>query len=269
MNSPICAAPQCSRPPVNGYLCLTCFEILRRDLDSIPQLLADLEVTICRQDKLTEPSGRSTDERPLPLRIGPMEARRDLAATLDVWATHLQRGSIYLTDVAEVAAYAGNYIRSNLGRVQIDEKAGDLADEIGYAVIMAWRTVDKPLAHQFVGPCDLCGSDLYAHPRAEEVKCRNEPCDAVYDVQARRDWLLELSSDRLATATDISRALPGLLQQQLTAATIRGWARYGKITPHPPLPDRPRDPVYKIGQVIAVAREMALEEAAKAARKAS
>ncbi|MCW2901579.1 MAG: hypothetical protein JWO67_3844, partial [Streptosporangiaceae bacterium] len=33
-----------------------------------------------------------------------------------------------------------------------------------------------------------------------------------------------------------------------------------RLTPHPPLPDRPRDPVYRLGDVIELLNEIAEEE---------
>lgn len=251
MTTPICSSPTCDRPPHDGHLCQSCINTLRRDLEAIPDLLADIMVTISRQDRLSDSDGRGSSEKPLPLRLGPMEAKRDLADTITAWSDHVAaRRDTNLT--GQTTLQRADWLTLYLGEVQDDPRAGDLADEIGYAVITAQRAVDKPLIHQYVGPCDLCGSDLYAHPRSKVVACRNQPCDAEYNVEDRRAWLLSKAEDQLMTATEISRALPNLLQRSLTSATIRGWARHGKITQHPPLPDRPRDPVYRIGDVLSI-----------------
>lgn len=256
MSSPICHAPYCDQPSHGSFLCGSCTRTLGRDLDSVPILLEDLEVTICRQDKISEASGRSTDERPLPLRLGPVEARRDLAETLRVWSSHMRahaRGGHALA--VTVALSSAAYLRANLDAIAIDRDAGQIADEIGYAVLMSQRAVDKPLQHVYVGPC-VCGADLYAHPRAADVTCKNTPCEREYPVKERREWLLEQISDQLLTATEISRAIPNLLQQQITASMIRGLAHRGKLTAHPPLPDRPREPVYRIGDAVALLTEL-------------
>lgn len=260
MPTPICLAPQCDYPAHGGYLCSTCVATLRRDLRAVPDLIEDLEVTITKQDRLSDPSGRKSDEHPLPLKLGPMEAKRDLAATLHTWVVHVAtRADLMplpppLTTPNDPDRLA-QLLDQNLDYIQSDERGGDLADEIGYAVIQAQRAVDKPLQLQYVGPCEECGGDLYAHPKATHVECRN--CShPPYNVAERRRWLLERAEDQLLTATELSRALPGLLQAPLTAATIRGWARWGKITPHPPLPHKPNDPVYRVGDVITHLNEV-------------
>lgn len=280
--SPLCSAPQCDRPTTAGHLCPSCESTLRADLKSVPALLRDLEVTICRQDKLTDPTRRAGTERPLPLRLGPMEARRDLAATLDTWARHTAQriGAVAPPPDARACAV---FLRLHARDVQTDVKAGDLADEIGYAVITARRATDKAMQHVYVGPCtrplneaerayrarlneaggrqpvDICGHDLYAHPRADDAECQAEGCDAVYPVVARREWLLEQVEWQLATAADISRALPDLLGVKVTTAMIRGWARYGKVHQHDAREDRPREPLYAVGECIAVAKQIALK----------
>lgn len=283
MSSPLCLAPMCDRPAHAGFLCGSCVSTLRKDLESVTDLLADLEVTVCRQDKLSDPSGRSTDERPLPLRLGPVEARDTLTATLEAWARHVagRRGAgIGLYG----AAVSARYLRLHLNEVASDEQAGQLADEIGFAVITSRRAVDKPLQHVYLGPCmnelneherkarpgaEFCSHDLYAHPRAVEVVCEAEGCGAMWGVAELREWLLGEAEDQLRTATELSRALPDLLRMHITAATIRGWARYGKITQHPPVPgsDRPKDPTYRVGDVIDQARKDAERDAERQFRR--
>ena len=253
MSHPVCLAPQCDNPPHDGFLCTSCVATLRRDLKAIPDLLADLEITISKQDRLQDAEKRPTDERPLPLRLGPMEAKRDLTDTLVKWAADVAettRCAPWVDFVNGGTEQLAAYIFDNLGTITSHPTVGDCADEIGYAVITAQRAVDKPLQHQFVGPCDKCGADLYAHPKAATVTCRNTPCEAEYKISERREWLLEQAEDQLLTATEMSRALPDLLQQPLTASMIRNYASRGRLTQHPALPARPNEPVYRVGDVL-------------------
>ena len=62
----VCNSPACSMIQHNGYLCRNCTDTLIRNLKAIPWLLEELEVTLARQDKLSESSDRSSDEQPLP-----------------------------------------------------------------------------------------------------------------------------------------------------------------------------------------------------------
>lgn len=78
--------------------------------------------------------------------------------------------------------------------------------------------------------------------------------------QRREDILTLLQHDpaparrhQLLTATEMSRALPGLLprdpngrQPALTAAMIRGYAHRGRLAKHPPHPSRPHEPLYLV-----------------------
>lgn len=251
----ICAAPQCDNPNHDGWLCISCRDVLRRDLKAVPTLCDDLQVTIAKQDRLGEQNGPSTDEHPLPLRLAPMQARDDLTDTLATWAKHVAAPRNVTAPHGPAPAIAA-WLSMHLGDISDDPKAGDIADEIGYAVLVAQRAVDKPLQHKYAGPCDHCGADLYAHPKASEVTCRNEPCNARYQVSARRDWLLEQAEGQLLTATEMSRALPALLRHTLTAAMIRGLAHRGRLAKHPPHPERPREPLYRCGDVIELCNEI-------------
>ena len=266
MSTPICGTPGCDRPTTVGFLCRTCLDILRRDLDAIPDLVADLMVTISRQDRLTDATQRDGENR-LPLRVGPMEAKRDLDDTLAVWARHVaeRRGTETppLHDPVEVGAWLSRHV----GDVQDDPLAGQIADELGYAVLTGQRAVDKPLQLRYVGPCDLCGGDLYAHPRAATVASRNPRCDAEYNIPERREWLLSQAEYQLLTATEMSRALPGLLppdpsgrEQTLTPSMIRGYAHRGRLTKHPAHPARPHEPLYLVYEVINLLADLQRNE---------
>lgn len=264
-----CTAPRCEGLPAhNGFLCRTCTDQLARDLNAIPWLLEELETTISRLDKLTESEGRGSDERPLPIRMHAVEVRRDLNTTLASWAQHIagRFDGLDRTVIWTELRLAG-YLSDHINDILTDPAAGECADEIGYARMTAQRAIDKPTPMVFAGPCDDCGKDLYAHPSAAEVACKNPDCDLVYPIEARRAWLLGKAADQLLTATEMSRALSGLLGAKLTAAKIRGLAHRGRLTQHPPLPRRPNDPVYSVGQLMRVLEEMALEEAEQAARK--
>jgi hypothetical protein len=257
-----CSSPSCGNPQLNGYLCRRCAETLLRDLSALPWLLKDLRVTISRQDRIGDTSGPSGAETPLPLRLDPVEVKRDLHATLAAWAQHiagkfdgLPPGVIW-TEIRLAAWLIGHF-----GAILTDVSAGQLADEIGYARMSVQRCIDQPPEKVFVGPCDDCGRDLYANPRKAEVECRNPDCLRVYDITKRQDWLLSLAEDQLMTATALTRAIVGLLAVPLTASMVRNWANRGKLTPHPPLPDRPRDPVYRVGDVLNLLPEMAEEQA--------
>lgn len=257
----VCNSPNCPNPPMNGFLCRNCGEQLRRDLSAVPWLVKDLHVTISRQDRIGDATGRCGGEKPLPLRLHAVEARRDLHATLAAWAQHLAgRFDGLARDTVWTEVRLAVYLLAHLDTANTDPAAGQLADEIGYATHTAHRAIDKPAERLFVGPCDDCALDLYVHPSRAEVECANPDCARIYDITTRRAWLLGKAEDQLLTATALSRALPGLLQRPVTASFIRSLAYRGRLTQHPPLPDRPNDPTYRLGDLLDVLREMSEEE---------
>lgn len=232
----------------------------------VPLLLGDLEVTVSRQDRTSDPQPRRGQERPLPLRLGAMEVRRDLLQTLGFWSVHVARRA----GIPAPTSDCSGFLTSFLPTIQTDELAGQLADECGYAVLMAQRAVDRPLQLVYVGPCDVCRSDLYAHPKSLIVACRQIDCDAEYRVSERREWLLEQARDQLLTASEISKAIPGLLyyDKKLTSAMIRGWAHHGRIVQRPPHPSEPHKPRYRVGDVIEVFSEILAKETSARLKKA-
>jgi hypothetical protein len=264
----VCSSPACDFTQHNGYLCRNCNDTLTRNLKAIPWLLEELEVTLSRQDCLSESSDRSSDDQPLPLNMRAVEVRIDLNAVLAAWALHVAgKHEGLLAGVVWTELRLAQYLLEHVGDILTDPAAGQCADEIGDIRRRAQRAIDKPVQQVFAGPCGDCGKDLYAHPSKAEVKCRNPECGAIYPLDERRRWLLGKAEDQLRTATDLSRALSGLLGEKLTASMIRAWAHQGRLAKHPPLPDRPKDPTYKVGDVIDLCNEQAEKEAERAARR--
>lgn len=254
--TPICSAPRCGRPSPHGYLCPDCRRTLVNDLEALPSILDDLETTVCRQDRFGDSSRRPGDERPLPFRVFALEARRDVCATVVQWGFHVwaRTGRLAPPRFWFKPEKVAGWLTTAISDVDSDPLAGTLADEIGWARVLGQRATDRPAELKYGGPCDECGSDLYAHADAPEVECR--ACNAAYRLETRRTWLLQQAEAHLLTATEMSRALPGLLpkdkrgeQPPLTAAMIRSWAHRGRIMQHPPHPRKPNDPLYRVGDV--------------------
>jgi len=268
--TPTCSVPSCDHLSPNGFLCAECVRLLDQDLRAVPDLLFELDITVSRQDHLGgDESFCRSQEHPLPLRINPMEARRDLEATLLIWAAHLalERGHLVeLMQLHSSAAFA-NYLVEMLPDVVLNPSAGHLANEVGYIVKVGRRAVDRPMQLRYAGPCDLCATDLYANPWADDIECKG--CTHVYGVNARREWLLDQAELYLLSATEMSRALPGLLakdhsgrQPMLTAAMIRGWAYRGRLFRHPPHPARPNEPLYRVGDVLDLVNDLQKQDLA-------
>ena len=269
--TPLCSAPSCDHLSPNGFLCPGCVRILDGDLRAVPDLLAELDITISRQDHLAgDGSFARTSEIPLPLRLSPLEVKRDLVETMFVWAAHMaleRRSQLAALIATESSAAWSNYLLERLCDVVLNPSAGQLANEVGYMVKVSRRAVDRPAQLRYVGPCDACGFDLYAHPWAPDIKC--DGCAEIYAVDQRREWLLDQAELYLLTATEMSRALPGLLardthgrEPMLTAAMIRGWAFRGRIFRYPAHPARPNEPLYRVGDVLDLVNDLQKQDLA-------
>lgn len=139
------------------------------------------------------------------------------------------------------------WLQPRVGWLRHHAAAAEAHDEIVEAVRAARRVIDRPADRLYAGPCDECGGDLYARPGALAVECR--PCELVYEVEARRAWLLAALEEHLATTIEISRALTSLAQP-VTPAAIRGYAHRGQLIPRG-VNDR-RHPLYRLGDVLDI-----------------
>ncbi|WP_424183837.1 hypothetical protein ACOBQX_17920 [Actinokineospora sp. G85] len=248
-----------------------CLGRLLGDLFAVAELVDDLDATISRQTSTGQRVGSRSAETGLPFNVGAAEVRDDLRNTLstwvrDLWETHGPRrevptgetapdgspvvvaelDALYLDDTLhEMAAW----LRRHPTWVEHHPAGGELVDEITDAVERARRAVDLPPALVFCGPCPDCGADLYAHPDRATVGCRE--CESRHEVEALRAALLDAARGHLATAAEVSLALPRLLGRTLSANTVRTWARAGKLTRREP-DDRGR-PRFLVGEVIDVA----------------
>ncbi len=119
------------------------------------------------------------------------------------------------------------YLLGHANWIRTQHWAPEILDEMQHIEGQLRRVVDRPADKWFAGPCDTCERDLYATVGAASVECAE--CDLVYDVDARRVWLLEQAQDRLLTAAELSRAVSWLGTEPLTAARVWKWAQRKRI----------------------------------------
>lgn len=199
----------------------------------------------------------SRQEPPLahedPLLVSPeaIEAADVARNVFTTWALHVadERGIGTPADrLPTVLSWLAHQATWLAHRVEAVEAFDELAD----AVAVVERAIDTTSRRVYLGPCDVCQRDLYASPGKDEAECK--PCALIYPVQARRDWLLEKAEDRLERGAEVCRALRNF-GVDVTPARLKMWAQRGRIVA------RGRDtlgrPLYRVGDVIAVAHRMA------------
>lgn len=270
-----CTGDGCGRPAPDGFICRTCGDQLKVDLlalggtATVPGLAVELLVTMARQDTPLDrhgirepgldpdPTDQPIAEVALPFDPAAGEALAEARTLLGGHARRLLArgglpGAAYPgDDVTDLARWLGHH------RVTIfaDPRAAAISADVARIVARARRIV-FPQADQYMGPCghcdcatgscercaDLQPTQLYVEQGASHVTCPAPRCGRTWRVEDRLDWLMTQADGQLVTATEASRALPGLVGEDLlggrplTADKIRGWARRGRITvyrPHP------------------------------------
>jgi hypothetical protein len=262
-----CSSPTCINP-ANQYVCGVCLGRLAGDLAELPDLVADLDDTVARQTRTGHRVGSRPAETGLPYNLGAAEVRDDLRNVMSTWIRDLWESYgpgreiptaesgldgepltewvLDPLDLDDTVPEMAKWLRRHPSWIEDHPAGGELVDEITDAVERVRRAVDLPPARVYCGPCPDCGADLYARPERAIVGCRE--CDARHDVEALRAELLDAARGTLATAAEIARALPRLLGRDLSANTVRTWARAGKITRRKP--DKQGRPRYLVGEVI-------------------
>ncbi|MCI2424112.1 hypothetical protein MOQ72_42625 [Saccharopolyspora sp. K220] len=266
-----CSVPSCSNPVTGGNLCGACLGRLDADLAAVADLVAELDTTIIRQARTGQRVGARPTEEPLPFNTSASEIRDDLRNVLSTWVRDLWEiyGPRRQVPTGEVAADGTPVVAAELDSLDLADElpdmaawlrrhpswiaphqaAGELVDEILDAIGRARRAIDLPPELVYCGPCPVCGTDLYARPDRGTVVCRG--CEERHEVTERREVLLDLARDQLATAAEIARALPGLLGRELSANTVRTWAPTGRLAKR--APDAQGRPRYRVGDVIDLA----------------
>lgn len=272
--------PTARRCPVHGspvrdtVLCEDCVTSLEKNLGDLPGLAEDLDLMLSRQTSSGDRVGARSKEQPLPFDGAASREADRVRKMLTGWLWELQA-----PQCADIAA-ASRWLLSNVPRLRLYSQAHELAADIAGAVHSLRHVVDHRPERWFAGPCETSGcveddpsrvgakrpSELYASPSAKTVRCRR--CGVRYDVDERRSFLLDAAQDQLAHAELIGRAAPAL-GVEITPAAVRNYADRGRIVAHGV--DRAGHPLYRVGDVIDVARDVLArraEQAEKSRRKA-
>ncbi|NKT91764.1 hypothetical protein GS854_01600 [Rhodococcus hoagii] len=116
-------------------------------LREIPELIADLAITLTRQDNVAGGSVRiasGSDEQPLPINLAASDAHDLLRSTLAAWVRHVTetRGVTYggLRGTAGIATWLADHVTS----LAMTEGCEEAYDEIAYAMGECRRTCDRP-----------------------------------------------------------------------------------------------------------------------------
>ncbi|WP_017974351.1 hypothetical protein [Actinopolyspora halophila] len=249
-----CLVDRCGQPAGDTYVCNTCTQHLAADLASLPELVAELDVTLSRQHRFTAPNGITarSAEKPVPFHQAASHVRSALKTELIGWCASLaETGHWGDAPSNEDMLTCADWLYRHLTDIRLHPAVGELCDALWHATTAVRRIIDRPPDSWYAGACS-CGADMYARATVGTVSCPS--CGTEYDVETRRAELLEALSDQLATAEEVSHALTAL-GQEITPERIRRWVTRGKLTQRPAHPgDARKRPRYQIGEVVTLLR---------------
>jgi hypothetical protein len=213
------------------FLCSRCVNRLADDLRAYTRqrhetsLVDELSVTATRQSRMTAPGdGSRATERPLPF-----DERAALILSDDVaWlidACHRFGADDELTTSGDADACA-LWLWSHVELIAAHASGVVFAHDAARRSTRAVRAIDRPPGTWYAGRCVECASDLYAAEGAATVECR--ACHTNHDVEVQRERLLIAVEDRLATASEICRAVH-LLDRPVTRSMIDHWVERGQL----------------------------------------
>jgi hypothetical protein len=163
----------------------------------------------------------------------------------------------------DVASLAG-WLLDHMDQIRVHEAADDFfRDVTWWADDRRLVMVDRPAESWYAGRCD-CETELYAKPGSSRIFCKG--CGQAWDVQARRQWLIEAAKDYLLTATEAADAL-GAWGMGVKPERIRKWAERKRLLKRGVTVGlNGRDlPTYRLGDVIdLLAREAQRENEKRA-----
>lgn len=244
-----CPVDGCDRTrPGHAQVCGACSEELRRALAAVPDLAADLDVTLSRQTS-TGGAGARGIEVPLPYDPRATEAAGVLRSALVGWVRVLQDDHAE-TWPADTLTDMSRWLLERHQRLVGHAVADEAVDEIRAAVRAAQRVVDRAPGSQFAGPCPGCGAALYTPEGWMIARCRNPECDVSdVDIAEQQATMRATIEDRHAHPT-AAAALLARLGARTPEPTIRRWAKQGLITPVG-TDDRGRS-LYRIGDILTI-----------------
>ena len=258
MSEHLCA---CSRPSPDATLCAHCGHLLRKTLGEVSEyhgLGWDLDLALSRQVRIERPTGVADPDPELrqPGTLRPTPSPYDHAASLAARALHNTLATWARVIIDETGAESpadsipviAGWLRVRSGWLRHHPAGAEALDGIQDAVRAARRAVDRPAERLYAGPCQECGTDLYARIDATFVTC--PACEEAWNVGELREWLLDSAQDVLATATEISRALTRYASP-VTPSAIRGYVHRGQLVPHGSRAEGHREvALYRLGDVV-------------------
>lgn len=289
MTSRTCESIMCDKPSGDGILCRDCLKILERVLAEVPWLLRELDIAEAKESKFSPSGDKVTTiggSMPMPIDISAVDARRNLAERLALWASDLSRSKRVTALAAFAPTHASAWLMRHLERIRVFDAAGDLLEEICAARATAVYVIDRPAERRYLGECgatfpipeldgemsEPCTETLWGRQGDTLAHCKS--CGAEWLMEPRLERIqseaLTGMNDRIMTATQAAETLVAFgIATDTTATSLRDritkWAERKQLTKRIdlPLPAERSRPGYRLGDIIALVLEAAERKAKK------
>lgn len=249
------ACARCGRTLTDqAAICWLCTDGLRRDLQAVPALLVELDITLARQSHTAQPGAGRGSADPLPLDLAASSAAHALRNAVAGWVRCL------LDDAPKAPSLTARddpalWLANLASTVRTLPWAADCAEDIARHVQIARTVIDLPTELSFIGRCG-CGAPCYAEADASYARCR--ACGGQLDVHAQRALQAEQLADRALPAANVVRILLSL-GRQVPLTCVRDWRNAGRITAA--AVDRDGRPLYRLGDALKLSDPAALATA--------
>lgn len=248
----LCHIADCTTEiPDEVYVCDKCLSELDYLLDQFPTLWTELETTLTKQSVFSASGGRKGSETPLMFHISASDIAHRINNTLATWARVVMHDyACPISQPDKVDGALAEWMRDQLPWIARQRFGAEAVQQISDEVRVIFQVIDVPAPQRYLGLCD-CGTALYVTQGATYLPCPN--CTLLHDVEAKQNAALLDAEDRLERASVLSRAVT-MLGECVTQVHISRWVARGRLLAKGH--DREGKPLYRLGDVRALAQEM-------------
>lgn len=244
----------CGQPTGDdGFICSSCADSYAVALDRVPGVAHELVITLSKQQRFSDAGMVAYRAHGFPYDVAASDAlhalRNELVTLVRLCIEERVTSRSGAREPDDTLGSMSMWLSVRVSGVRARQWAPD-ALKLVRIIEHGESVIDHPVERTYAGPCDDCSRDLYVESGQLTVIC--EHCGRSYDLKARRDWLLHVVHDRLATAPEIARALSSL-ELPITHELIRQWRHRQRLTPR--THDRRGVPLYRVGDVVDLLNE--------------
>lgn len=225
---------RCDRALDHGVVCSTCIGEAVAVLRRMPDVLAELQVTLAKQGRTGEREPGRSERYGLPLHLGAFDALSRCDVLLGYWSSWVARKTHVARNRRGGRAAQIGLLLANVNWVASQDLAVRFVDDLTTWHRTSLALVDLEPDRWYAGPCPGCGRDQYVKRSLTHILCT---CGELTDVAQRRELLMSKVADHLATP--------------VTPSQIRGWVHRGRLVAKGR--NRDRRPLYRIGDVLDLA----------------